>query len=77
MSLDQYLKKFKIEDKTLPSTHTKIGNNDLSVYGGNYHIPDDKMNEFYTALIAGTAGITVVSANIKVALVLPSLIFIA
>ena len=46
MSLHQYLKKFKI-DGTLSSTHTQIPCHELEVYGGNYHIPDDKMNEFY------------------------------
>jgi P4 family phage/plasmid primase-like protien len=51
MSLDQYLKKFMVpnDDKTTPITHTKIGSHELNVYGGKYHIPDDKTNEFYKA----------------------------
>jgi hypothetical protein len=47
MSLAQYLKQFMIHDKDLPVTHHSIGNVDLNVYPGKYHIPDDKLNEFY------------------------------
>ena len=29
-------------------THTKIGNKDLGISGGSYHIPNDKLDEFYS-----------------------------
>ena len=29
-------------------THTKIGNKDLGISGGSYHIPNDKIEEFYS-----------------------------
>ena len=28
------------------STHTRIGDKNAKIYGGNYHIPDEKYEEF-------------------------------
>ena len=35
------------KDSGLPITHTRIGDKDNSIYGGSYHIPKEKMNQFY------------------------------
>ena len=32
-----------------PSTHTRIGDRDLKIYGGNYHIPDSDNEQFLQA----------------------------
>jgi len=45
MKLTTFLKSHK-STKTLPHTHTRIGDH-KTIYGGSYHIPDDKLNEFY------------------------------
>ena len=47
MSLDQFLKKFIVTEKEQPINHTKIGNQELNVYGNKYYIPDDRTNDFY------------------------------
>jgi P4 family phage/plasmid primase-like protien len=46
-SFDDYLKSFYLTDKSIESTHTRIGNKDYNVYGGVYHIDDSKLDEFY------------------------------
>lgn len=46
-SFDDYLKSFYLTDKSIESTHTRIGNKDYNVYGGVYHIDDNKLDEFY------------------------------
>jgi P4 family phage/plasmid primase-like protien len=47
-SFSQFLNEHRIPsgDKSKPSTHTRIGDKELNIYGGNYHIPDSDMEEF-------------------------------
>ena len=46
MSLDTFLK--NVTNKSGEQhTHTKIGDDKLSVYGGSFHIPLDKLDGFY------------------------------
>ena len=47
MSLDKFLSKYFVTDKSLPITNTKIAKKELGVKGGSYHIPNDKLSEFY------------------------------
>jgi hypothetical protein len=35
------------KDSGLPITHTRKGDKDNSIYGGSYHIPKEKVNQFY------------------------------
>lgn len=45
---DEYLKTFQYNTKISSDiTHTRIGSKELNVYGGAYHVSDDKRNEFY------------------------------
>jgi P4 family phage/plasmid primase-like protien len=44
----QFIKEYNNKDKSSKPTHTRIGNTDLSIYGGSYCIPDDKHDTFYT-----------------------------
>ena len=37
----------KKDDKETKPTHTRIGNKDCGIYGGSFHIPDEKKKEFY------------------------------
>ena len=30
-----------------PITHTRIGDTDLKIYGGSYHIPQEELPQFY------------------------------
>lgn len=46
MELQQFLKDNRTNDKE-KITHTKIGDKELNIYGGSYHIPVEKENEFY------------------------------
>ena len=46
MSLDQSLKKFVTNDKTL-TTHTKIGNPELNIFGNKYLITKENEKKFY------------------------------
>lgn len=44
---DEYLKEFYLSDKSIEITHTRIGSKNLNVYGGSYHIANEKLDEFY------------------------------
>lgn len=46
-NLFEFLQAHKIKDKSLPITHTRIGDRDHNVYGGSYHIPDESLDIFY------------------------------
>jgi P4 family phage/plasmid primase-like protien len=46
-TFDDYLKSFYLNDKSLETTHTRIGNKELNVYGGVYHIDESKIDDFY------------------------------
>ena len=46
MSLDQALKKFVTNDKIL-TTHTKIGNTELNIFGNKYSITKENEKKFY------------------------------
>ena len=45
----EFMKMYQIrkDDKITKPTHTRIGDSKLKIYGGSYHIPRDKMSEFY------------------------------
>ena len=59
ISLNDFLRKCSIkkDDKETKPTHTRIGNKDAGIYGGSFHIPDEKMNLFnqlyYNEIING------------------------
>ncbi len=38
----------KGKSSTTPITHTRIGEPSLNIYGGSYHIPENKLDQFYT-----------------------------
>jgi dephospho-CoA kinase len=46
-NLTDFLIKHQIKNASLPSTHTRIGNKDLKIYGGNYHISTEELPIFY------------------------------
>lgn len=48
-AFDDYLRTFQCTGKAAQYTHTRIGNKELSVYGGVYNISDDDKDEFYDA----------------------------
>ena len=45
---ENFLREHSIKkgDKTTPVTHTRIGDPKNNLFGGSYHIPDEKMEEF-------------------------------
>jgi hypothetical protein len=46
-SLSQFLQQHIIKkDIPQPVTHTRIGSEKEKIYGGSYHIPDDKYEQF-------------------------------
>lgn len=50
--LQTLLTKFRIskEDKTTPSTHTRMPEKDLNIWGGSYSVSEEDEKEFYNAL---------------------------
>ena len=49
-SFSSYLSSYsksKLNDNSLPITHTRIGSKEHQVFGGSYSIPNDKRDEFY------------------------------
>jgi P4 family phage/plasmid primase-like protien len=45
----EYLKQFKVtkgDDKNLEITNTRIGNTELNIFGGSYHIKDEEYDKF-------------------------------
>jgi len=48
-TLNDFLRKCSIakDDKKTKPTHTRIGNMDAGIYGGSFHIPDEKTKLFY------------------------------
>lgn len=51
-ALQTLLTKFRIsnEDKTTPSTHTRMPDKDLNIYPGKYNVSNEDQKEFYDAL---------------------------
>jgi P4 family phage/plasmid primase-like protien len=54
IDLQEFLRNHKIDkdkdvDKTTTSTHTRIGDTKLNVYGGNYNIAPEELPNFYKA----------------------------
>lgn len=47
MNFDKFLKGYITNDKTMVN-HTKIGNQQLNIFGNKYFIPDDNKKAFYT-----------------------------
>ena len=45
-SLEAFLKKHFTNEKSC-ITHTKIGSSELGISGGSFHIPENKMEQFY------------------------------
>lgn len=42
-----FLIKHSVKNSKLPITHTRIGDKELNIYGGAYHIPQDELTEFH------------------------------
>ena len=72
-NFQDYLQKtFAIAKDVKPapeSTHTRMPNKDLGIYGGNYHIPDDKwekvMQKYYTYVFENNGKEYLTEAQIK------------
>ena len=46
--LPYFLKEYKLtKESLLKPTHTRIGDEELGVYGGSYHIPQEDLPKFY------------------------------
>lgn len=46
-SLNNFLSSYSVKNTNKPSTHTRIGDKELGIYGGNYSIPKEEQETFW------------------------------